>query len=137
MVDLDSVTVSLLRDHRKAQLEERLAWGPGYAETQQLVFCRENGIAYRPDYIYHAFRRISGRLELPVIPLHGLRHTHATALLVAGVHPRVVQERLGHSSISITLDVYSAVIPTMQRDAADRLAALVDGAATALPLTTR
>ena len=136
-IDLDPTTVGILREHRKAQLEERLAWGPGYAESEQLVFCREDGTAYRPAYIYHQFRRLSGQLGLPPIPFHGLRHSHATALLVAGVHPRVVQERLGHSSVMVTLDVYSSVIPTMQREAADRLAALIDGAEPAVPLTTR
>jgi integrase len=136
-IDLDNVTVATLRQHRKTQLEERLKWGPTYAEAEQLVFSREDGTAYRPDYIYLQFRRISGRLGLPPIPLHGLRHTHATAMLVANVHPRVVQERLGHASIGTTLEIYSAVIPTMQREAADRVAALVDGAVVALPLTTR
>ncbi|MBA3619255.1 MAG: tyrosine-type recombinase/integrase [Acidothermales bacterium] len=60
---------------------------------------------------------------------HDLRHTHATLALAAGVHPKVVQERLGHSSIAVTLDTYSHAIPALQEDAAARLAALVDGGA--------
>lgn len=125
-IDLDLTTVTALRQHRTAQLEERLAWGEGYSTTQELVFCREDGTAYRPDYISRAFTRIVSAAGLPRIPLHGLGHTHATALMAAGTHPKVVQERLGHSSISVTLDTYSAVIPTMQRDAIDRLAAFID-----------
>jgi integrase len=61
---------------------------------------------------------------LPPLPFHGLRHSHATALLRAGVPAKVVQERLGHSSISVTMDVYTAVLPGMQREAVERLAAL-------------
>lgn len=59
--------------------------------------------------------------------VHGLRHTYATLLLKAGVHPKVVQERLGHGSISITMDTYSHAIPSMQNEAADLGAALIDG----------
>jgi integrase len=66
--------------------------------------------------------------NLPHIPLHGLRHTHATLLLQLGESPKVVQERLGHSSIAITMDIYSHVNPTMQRAAADRFSALLDEA---------
>lgn len=63
---------------------------------------------------------------LPYITLHGLRHSHASQMLRAGVHPKVVQEWLGHSSISIILDTYSHAIPAMQADAAERAAALID-----------
>jgi integrase len=62
-----------------------------------------------------------------MIRLHDLRHTHATLLLQAGVHPKIVSERLGHAKISITLDVYSHAMPTMQREAATKLGALVYG----------
>jgi integrase len=58
---------------------------------------------------------------MPRIRLHDLRHSHATQLLIAGVHPKVAQERLGHSSISVTLDLYSHVTETMQEDAAAKL----------------
>lgn len=74
-----------------------------------------------------AHRRL-GEDAIPVMGLHGLRHTHATLLLGAGIHPKVVQERLGHSDISITMSVYSHGTETMQRDAVDRLAAIMAGA---------
>ena len=62
---------------------------------------------------------------LPKIRLHDLRHTHATLALEAGVHPKVVQERLGHATIAITLDIYSHAIPAMQEEAAERIVALL------------
>ena len=69
---------------------------------------------------------LSGAAGLRTITIRQLRHSHATALLAAGESPKVVQERLGHSSISVTLDVYSAVLPNMQRDAVERLADAFD-----------
>jgi integrase len=65
------------------------------------------------------FRRIVRELELPRTRFHDLRHAHATQLLAAGIHPKAVSERLGHSSTSFTMDTYSAVIPSMGRAAAD------------------
>ncbi|MCB1004332.1 MAG: tyrosine-type recombinase/integrase, partial [Acidimicrobiales bacterium] len=62
------------------------------------------------------------------IRFHDLRHTHATLALAARVHPKVVQERLGHSSISITLDLYSHVVPGIQEDAAAKVGAVIFGA---------
>jgi integrase len=72
------------------------------------------------------FERHVRQSDLPRIRLHDLRHTHATLALAAGIHPKVVQERLGHSSISVTLDTYSHAMPAMQADAATRIAALID-----------
>jgi integrase len=63
---------------------------------------------------------------LPTMPLKNLRHTHATLALQADVHPKVVQERLGHANIGITLDTYSHAIPAMQEDAAAKVAALIE-----------
>ena len=73
----------------------------------------------------HTFKKRSRAVGLPATNIRGLRHAHATALLRAGAHPKVVQERLGHSSISVTMDIYSSVLPGMQREAVDRLAALI------------
>jgi integrase len=73
------------------------------------------------------FRRLREDLGLPAVRLHGLRHTSASLMLTAGVHPKVVSERLGHSGIAITFDLYSHVIPGMQADAADKLGAMMLG----------
>jgi integrase len=77
---------------------------------------------WQPTSLTHQFRYLMGRSpDLPRLRFHDLRHSHATQLLVEGIHPKVVQERLGHSSIAITLDLYSHVIGTLQEDAATRL----------------
>ena len=74
-------------------------------------------------------RPLVAALRVARIRPHDLRHTWATLALRAGVHPKVVQERLGHSSITVTLDTYSHAIPAMQAEAADVVAALIDGGA--------
>jgi len=71
------------------------------------------------------FRQMAEQAGLPQIRLHDLRHTHATLMLQAGVHPKVVSERLGHATVSITLDVYSHAIPALQESAASLVADLV------------
>lgn len=100
-----------------------------------LVFGTLDGLPRNPVSVSQMFsRRIAkarkalGADALPEITLHGLRHTHATILLEAGENPKVVQERLGHTSFTITMDIYSHVTPTMQRAAVDRFAAAVSGA---------
>ncbi len=127
MIALDPATVATLRAHRAAQNRERLSWGPAYQDGD-LLFARENGAPMDPDSITGIFERRVRELKLPRIRLHDLRHTHATLALSAGIHPKVVQERLGHSSISMTLDTYSHAIPAMQADAADKIAALIEAA---------
>lgn len=126
-IDLDAVTMVALREHRRRQVADRLAFGPGYADAD-LVFAHADGSPLDPDSVSGSFERAVRRLSLPAIRLHDLRHTHATLALSAGIHPKVVQERLGHSSITVTMDVYSHAIPAMQADAATRIAAIVDEA---------
>lgn len=124
-VALDPGSVDALQGHHTAQLDERLAWGPAY-EGHGLVFCRENGTPIWPRTFSRSFDHHVRDVGLPRIRLHDLRHTHATLALEAGVHPKVVQERLGHATIAITLDTYSHAIPAMQEDAAARIAALLE-----------
>jgi integrase len=90
-----------------------------------LVFTRENGSAYRPERVTQIFADLVKKTGVAPITLHGTRHTHATLALAAGVHPKVVSERLGHATVSLTLDVYSHVIPSLEEEAASRIAALV------------
>jgi integrase len=125
-VALDGETVAELRRWRSRQTAERLAWGEAWTDSGK-VFTREDGMPLHPQSLSDAFGRRSKRAKLPAIRFHDLRHTHATLLLAAGVHPKVVQERFGHASISITLDLYSHVAPGMQEDAAEKLGALVFG----------
>ena len=88
------------------------------------MFVDEIGVPYHPTRLRDLFERACKAAGVPSIRLHDLRHTMATAALQAGIHPKVVQERLGHSSIAITLDTCSHVAPTLQREAADRLGQL-------------
>jgi integrase len=125
-VELDPATAEALREHRKHQLKERLAWGPAYSADLDLVFCREDGTPLWPQSFSRAFSRHAKAAGLPAIRLHDLRHTHASLALAAGVHPKVVSERLGHASVGITLDTYSHSIPAMQADAAAKVAALIE-----------
>jgi integrase len=127
LIALDAVTVAALREHRKQQLETGMAWGSVWAESN-LLFTRENGQAINPERLTRWFEALVGASALPSIRLPDLRHTHATLALLVGVHPKVVQERLGHRSITVTLDTYSHAIPAMQESAAKQVADLVFGA---------
>ncbi len=112
-----------LRSHKARQAEELLRLGIRMDDAG-FVVARIDGRPLQPRSITHEWMRLLGKTELPRIRFHDLRHTHATQLLAAGVHPKVASERLGHSTIGITLDLYSHVMPGMQEDAA----AKVDGA---------
>ena len=126
-VALDSATVATLRDWRKRQAEEQLAAGPAYAD-HGFIFCDELGSPLLPSTASWRFQWLAKEAGLPLIRLHDLRHTHASLALHAGVHVKVVSERLGHASVAITLDTYSHAIPALHEEAADTVAALVFGA---------
>lgn len=123
-VSLDPETVTLLRRHRKAQLKERLMVGDGYQDAD-LVFAQPDGDHYHPEAVSKVFDRRVARWRLPRITFHDTRHTWATLALQAGVHPKVVSERLGHSSVAFTLDVYSHAVQGLDDDAAARVANLI------------
>ncbi|WP_206075240.1 tyrosine-type recombinase/integrase [Mesorhizobium tamadayense] len=82
----------------------------------------------QPRSLTHEWVRVLSKTRLPRIRFHDLRHTHASQMLSAGVHPKVASERLGHSSIGITLDLYSHVMPGMQADAAEAVDAAIRSA---------
>ena len=119
MIDLDPETVSLLKQHRARQRELFLMVGVT-ATASDRVFTNEVGDPIRPTSIGQAFRRLVEAAGVPVIRLHDLRHTHASHLLMAGVNVKVVSERLGHASVSFTLDTYGHVMPGQQAEAAAR-----------------
>lgn len=124
VVALDEGTLAALKAHRAKQAAERLAAGEAWVDLG-LVFTYDDGRAMHPERFSREFTRRVERLGFPRIRLHDLRHTWATLALEAGVHPKVVSERLGHSNISITLDTYSHVSPVMHADAARLVASLV------------
>ena len=110
-----------LISHKTAQIIQKLQAGVMW-EDHDLVFCSEYGTPHSiPNLTYRYFRPILKAAEIPQIRLYDLRHTHATLLLMAEENPKVVAERLGHSTIVLTLDTYSHVLPTMQKKATDKL----------------
>ena len=130
MVDLDAGTVAALRRYRAA----RGLLTPDLVRDSALVLSQLDGSHRHPERFSRRFagqlaraRTALGEDDLPVIRLHDLRHTHATLLLADGVPVKVVSERLGHASATITLTVYQHVHPGMGREAAERFAALLDG----------
>lgn len=125
-IALDKGTLGVLRSWKKRQAEERLAIGAVYQDNG-LVFTKVDGSPLHPDYVSQTFDRTVAKSGLPRIRLHDLRHTHATLALHAGIHPKVVSERLGHATVSFTLDVYSHAIKGLQEDAAERVAGLIFG----------
>jgi integrase len=120
-IALPGIALDALRAHRIRQNEERLALGSVWADND-LVFPSETGTPIeRQNLMRRSFWPALDRAGLPRIRFHDLRHTAATLMLSQGVHPKVVQERLGHTTIGVTLDVYSHVLPDMQAEAADKL----------------
>jgi integrase len=124
-VRLDAHTTAELVRHRRRQLEERMAHGVG--SRPDLVFTRPDGGQLQPQRISRAFQSLARRAELPSIRLHDLRHTAATLSLAAGIHPKVVSERLGHSTIQLTLDTYSHVVEGIHEAAAEQLGDVLFG----------
>lgn len=121
-IDLPRWLQRVLREHRTDQAKERLQWGEEYRPGLDLVFTVPGGAAInRANVVNRDFLPLMEKAKVPRIPFHSLRHTHATLLLKAAVHPKIVSERLGHASIQITLDTYSHVVPGMQRPAVEAL----------------
>jgi len=119
-IALSPGTVEMLRRHRVRQIEHRLSVGIAY-EDRDLVFANELGAHIHPNTLVRDFTLLTEAAGVPRIRLHDLRHTSATLLLAEGVHPKIVQERLGHSDIAMTLNRYSHVTPHMQTAAANAL----------------
>lgn len=123
-ITLTDDAIRELKIYRKQQIQEKLMMGEAYQDNG-LVFCKEDGTFLRPEEFTKRFQRHLVKAGLPKIRLHDLRHTHASLLLARGVHPKVVQERLGHSSITMTLDLYSHLTPGLQEAAAATLNGLL------------
>ncbi|GHO65054.1 site-specific integrase [Ktedonobacter sp. SOSP1-52] len=118
---LPSFVLEGLKQHGVRQLEAKLKAGPRW-EEHDYVFCTSVGTHVNPDRdIQEPFKKLLKKAGLPNIRFHDLRHSAATLMLSMGVHPKIVQEILGHSRINMTLDVYSHVLPTMQQEAMRKL----------------
>jgi integrase len=126
-VYLSAPLLQKLISHKRKQAEARLKLGKAW-QAFDLAFCSDEGTPLSiPNITYRYFRPILTKAELPRIRLYDLRHTCATLLLIAEENPKVVSERLGHSTIVLTLDTYSHVLPTMQQGATARLEKLLYG----------
>jgi integrase len=123
-IALDPLTIEALRDHAALQADEQTRC-ESWSETGY-IFTTEDGQPLDPHRISKAFERHLRAAALPRIPLHGLRHTYATLALSSSVNPRIVSGRLGHSTVALTLDIYSHVLPQADQEAADRIAALIE-----------
>lgn len=119
-------TVQELKRLRIQQKKNRLQYMEYYRE-QDFVIAQVDGSPYNPAYISRDYRRvlkekgICSELKIPYVRFHDLRHTHATLLLKSNINPKIVSERLGHSSITLTMDTYSHVLPSMQMEAMETL----------------
>lgn len=124
---LPPFVVEALKQHRARQLEARLKAGAAWQE-HDYVFCTSVGTHLHPTRdVLNQLKVLLAKAGLPAIRFHDLRHSSATMLLSMSVHPKIVQEILGHSQISMTLDTYSHVLPTMQKEAMSKLNELLQG----------
>jgi integrase len=123
-IQLPDIAAKALRKHRARQLEERLAAGPEWHDTG-LVFTTRKGTPLEPRNQVRHFKALLKRAGLTESRFHDLRHTAASLLLAQGVHPRVVMEILGHSRISLTMDTYSHVMPSVMNEAAAKMDAIL------------
>ncbi len=121
-IDLDPVTVDVLKAWRIQRAEENGGIEP---KGEELVFVKPDGSWIHPQSFSQVLDRKVAKLDVPTISLHDLRHTHATLLLKAGVHVKIVSERLGHANVAFTMSVYQHVLPGMQAEAAATFAGLI------------
>jgi integrase len=117
LISLPPSASLVLREHHEKQQALREGLEIELSEDD-LVFCHHDGQPYLPDTITHYWIKLTRRLGLEGIRLHDARHTHATLMLKDNVHPLVVQRRLGHASITTTIDTYSHLVPEIEQMAA-------------------
>ena len=128
-VALAPYIIAVLRQYLEKEMTQCVHLGIPFT-NDRLVFCQWDGKPLIPSSVSQAWRRLTRRLGYEHVRFHDLRHTCASMLLQQGVHPKIVQERLGHSSISITLDLYSHVVPGLQHAAADKMDAIINKSVT-------
>ena len=118
-ITIGNDVVNALRD-AKAIYDDAVCSKPGFKNLGYVLF-KENGEPFHPDSLTQKWERFVAKHNLPPIRLHDLRHSNATAMIAAGINARVVQHRLGHANVSITLNTYTHVLPEMDQEAADKL----------------
>lgn len=123
-IALDSLNLAVLRAHKARQDAERLAWGSAWQDTGK-VFTQEDGSSLHPETVSETFRRILASTTLPPITLRDLRHVAATLTHGGGGDIHTVKEVLRHSTIALTSDTYTSLLPELDREIAERAAQLV------------
>ena len=136
VIAMDHTTVAALAAHRDRQQAEAAVYGSGY-RASGFVFTNLNGDPMAPDRLTRMFRKLAAQAGLPPVRLHDLRHGAASLALSAGVDLKVVQEMLGHSSIVLTADTYTSVLPDVAHAAAEKVATLIIQAGCLVPGTRR
>jgi len=132
-----SFAVGALRRHWKHQQAVRVKAGDVWVD-HDYVFCKEDGSHLNPGHdVYEQFKIVLKKAGLPAVRFHDLRHSTTTLLLSKGVHPEVVQEILGHSTINITMDTYSHVLPNIQKHAMGKLGDFFGWFFVSLPIRCR
>lgn len=121
---LDSLNVAALREHRARQLKERKKWGKAWQDTGK-VFTQENGAWLHPETASETFRQILARTDLPPITLRDLRHVSTTLTHGGGGDLHTIKETLRHSTITLTSDTYTSLLPEVDQAAAEAAAQLV------------
>ena len=119
-IALPNLAIRALKELRKEHSKQKLKLGPEFQDNGYL-FINEDGTLWGPDAFTKAFRWFLDKTDIGYVRFHDLRHTHASQLLKQGINPKVVSERLGHSSIAITMDTYSHVLPGLQEEAASKI----------------
>lgn len=119
-VTIAAFALEALKHHRERQLKARAQAGNAWQE-RDYVFCTSLGTHLLPNDVLEQLKLLLKKAQLPAFRFHDLRHSAATLLFSQGVHPKIVQELLGHSDISMTMDLYSHMLPTMQQEAMNKL----------------
>lgn len=127
MIALSPLLVDALYDHFLAQIKERKLFAEEY-KNQDLVFCTETGGPLHRRRFARTFEYLISKAGVPKIAPHDMRHTHVTLLLSANVNPKVVADRLGHAEVNTTLNVYSHLLPTIQKEAAETIDSVISAA---------
>jgi len=132
MISLTPSNALVLKEHMESREKFLKSVDPDFDpkkdfDQNELVFCHPDGKPYLPEGVSHAWIKLVRRCGFKGVRLHDCRHTHATLMLKDGVHPKIVQERLGHASITTTLDTYSHVTEGLQRAAAKSFDSMVIG----------
>lgn len=125
-ISLDPYTVEVLREHVSRLRAERAAWGDSYPDHGKL-FVYEDGRQLHPDTITRRFNRLVDKADLPRITLQGVRHSYATVSMDAGINPKIVSERIGHSNVGFTMATYVQRSPGLDKQAATTIAELILG----------